>query len=44
MGATLKKRMEQLAGMENEIYYGPAENIVARLQPESTVRMSVNIK
>ena len=44
MGGALKQRMEKLAGMENEIYYGPAENIVARLQPESTIRMSVNIK
>ena len=44
MGGALKQRMEKLAGMENEIYYGPAENIVARLQPESTIRLSVNIK
>ena len=33
--------MDDLAGMNNNVFIGGPEDIVAELQPESTIRLSV---
>ena len=37
----LKNSMDDLAGMNNNVFIGGLEDIVAELQPESTIKLSV---
>ena len=39
MGSVLKSRLDELAGMNNNLFIGGPEDIVAELQPNLTIKL-----
>ena len=43
IGGTVKNTLDERAGMNSNLYIGSPEDIVAEIQPLSTIRLSVLI-
>ena len=43
IGGTLKQTLDLKAGMNNQLFIGDPEDIVAEVQPDSTIRLSVSL-